>query len=202
MHVSLSGVQGCKLRFSQPRSLTWDPRHQVSPGDDSKKTAQSSFRPLTSGGQHLLMVQSWPIIDWHACCQDAMGKQINFNCLLWAQMIGLHRGGRNIISKRSNMLMSTLRSYKQSTNLSDYILSIGPQLNLTTFSIGITTDWKYILGGRTLWVVARCSNDLAAAHYRLAHAVLMVGLYKNASVITHVTAHFHDYIYLYIYNRG
>ena len=48
----------------------------------------------------------------------------------------------------------------------------GPQLNLTTFSIGITTDWKHALGGRTLWVDARWSDDLAAAHYRMAHAVL------------------------------
>ena len=39
------------------------------------------------------------------------------------------------------------------------------QLNLTTFSIGITTDCN------TVWVVAHCSDDLAAAHYRLAHAV-------------------------------
>ena len=50
---------------------------------------------------------------------------------------------------------------------------------MTTFSIGITTDGKHALGGRMLWVVACCSNDLAAAHYRLAYSVLMVGLRRT-----------------------
>ena len=61
----------------------------------------------------------------------------------------------------------------------------GPQLKLTTFSIGITIDWKYTLGGRMLfrWLSRsplptgpRYSDDLAAAHYQLSHAVPMVGL--------------------------
>ena len=38
---------------------------------------------------------------------------------------------------------------------------------------------KHALGGRTFWVVAHCSNDLAAADYRLSHTVLMVGLWPT-----------------------
>ena len=36
---------------------------------------------------------------------------------------------------------------------------------------------KHALGGWAFYVVVRCSDGLAAGHYRLAHAVLMVGLW-------------------------
>ena len=42
----------------------------------------------------------------------------------------------------------------------------GPQLNLTTFSIGMTIHWKHAMGGCTLWLYSCCSNDLSAAHYQ------------------------------------
>ena len=60
------------------------------------------------------------------------------------------------------------------------VLPTGP--GLTNFSIMITTDWKHALGGCTLfqWLSCSslsngilCSGDLAAAHYWMAHAVVM-----------------------------
>ena len=51
---------------------------------------------------------------------------------------------------------------------------------------------KHSLGDRTLWVAARCSDDLAAAHYRLAHAVPMVGLWHTTEP---------NHIFYWNYNR-
>ena len=51
--------------------------------------------------------------------------------------------------------------------------AFGPHLNLTTYFTGITTYCKM------LWVVERCSDNLSAAHYRLAHAVPMVGIFPT-----------------------
>ena len=45
--------------------------------------------------------------------------------------------------------------------------------NLIHIFIGITSNWKQTLGDRTLLVFARCSDDLAAEHYRMAHAWLV-----------------------------
>ena len=52
--------------------------------------------------------------------------------------------------------------------------------------------FEKVFGGRTLLVVARCFNDLSAAHYQMAHAVTVVGLWPTNEP---------NYIFYWNYNR-
>ena len=75
--------------------------------------------------------------------------------------------------------------------------AFGPQLNLTTFLLELQPIeahfwWLLALGGCTLWVIARRSDDLATAHYRLAHAVPMVCLWPTTEP---------NHIFYWNYNR-
>ena len=62
----------------------------------------------------------------------------------------------------------------------------------TANAITYVTTHLHVFAPIWLWVVARCSDDLAAVHYRLVYAVPMVGLWPTTEP---------NHIFYWDYNR-